>query len=409
MKLSFVERCRGMVEQGVRELWPDVPCEVVLRPSSDLTVGDLTSDCCMQLSRRLREPPERLGRRLIAALPAAFPGSCEIAHDFLNVRLRTIEAPWEEGLQKGALPRLAIILPEAPDAGSASEYLRLGARALAQCLCAQAYGAEYTLYVGPSARACGETGLPLDEIFRDLVAAWRTGKPAPSELLAEQVTDVMDREEGSRICVWLTPASLEKKIFNRFYHARIRGAGRAVLRCPDHAALSGADALCLEAAWTGWRQGELASLCLYLSGAADDNDVDLAVPRLPESGNLLWFMRSVRARVERIYAQGRSSIDGVAVPALAEQSPVLRTLIVRSFFLQQFLGQAAADGSVPEYLSVLEDLLRTTVRVFNEPMFRVRQSRGQTSQGENEIMAGVLRVLSDTIAYWRPWIDGAAV
>ena len=397
-----LERCRDEIDRTMQQLWPGIECAVRLTPLLDLTRADLSSDCCMLLARRLRERPEWAAARLIEALPAEFPGSCHCDHDFLNIRLSSLGEAWP--CLAPPAGRLAIVLPPAPDCSSPAQYLRLLGAAAVQAMCAHAIGAEYVLYLGALPAAGGAEALCLQGLYSEAAAAWNRQGRRGSQPLAEELSAVIEREAGALKTVWLTPSSLHKRDFNGLYHSMINGRRDVLLKCPERGWLAGAEELWgLAPQFPAWSEQRLAALSLYLCGNAVDSDFDPFVAEMAESANLLWFLSSAGRRVAQ--AAGAQAVNNKAgTPDPTGLPDGLRMLTLRAFLLPYFFERAACFGEVREYAAALEDLLKRVVRMFNDPAYRVRAARGAASPVEGEIMAGVCRVLSDTISYWKPWL-----
>ncbi len=392
-----LETCRNMLQEAVEELWPELPCRVALRPCLDQNMGDLSSNCCLQIAAQLREDPEAVADRIMAALPREFPGNCSTSHGFFNIVLHELGSKWLKdepawaGLNR--FGSVSVVLPPVPDRSSPDALQRLVLLGIMQCLCVQAARIDCCLYSG--AKPLSEGALRLQALLPLLMDQAATAPAGSSDKLRDELREALDKAAGMK-CLWLTPASLEKRQFNLLYHEKVRNHEDVILQCPERGWLSGCDEM-LQAAhrFSEWSERQLAALCLYAASTLPGCELDPAVPRLEESSNTLWFMRSVYDRMVRF---GLEPLDGV--PALSGLDEERRSLAVRVYFLPWFLKAAAVRGEVREYAAVLDQFLRTTIRVFNAPAFRMRSETGKVTQSERQIMTGVLEALSDTIGAW---------
>lgn len=385
-----VVACEARIKAALERLYPGAVDRVAVRPLADLALGDLVFDGCFALGAELKRAPEEIAHELVASLGVDPRFTWSPAEGFLNIRLEeSVDLLGEWAPPYDGFCPATVIVPARTEAVSLGGFHRLAGAAVIQTVIARRWGGGTNLSIGGESTEGGSQ----DDLLT-LVAAQsgvRAGAVARAGL--ERVLAAC----GERQTVWLAPTFFERGAFRDFYRRYCTPPGTVTLRCPPRGWLEG-----FQEEWgiRPERDGSVGAHLVLLAGGRRPEELDPAVPRLGEQGNLPWFLTTTRARLERFRSgeirRPTDSAPGGAVAGVFDS--VVRRVAVRSATVRYFEWLAATQGEVSVWLDVVADLLRATNQFVNSPHYRRMLTVGAEGNVSIQILSGALGAVSDTIA-----------
>ncbi len=372
----------------VRGLWPQFVRQAQFQPLIDLSLGDVGCAVGIDLAAQTGLHPDAICKEIIGAwnLPPGLEVS--ILRGYLNVRFEhpndifTIEP---ESLETAGL---GIVLPAYSNFQPPLSYLRIALVACTQYALARAFNCPVRFKLGGRML----TG-SLPEVVRQVLTSMQKEQPADS------LTEIVKSDfAGSRelVTVWLPPQTLARSEFSLLCQSLGADSERLRVNSPTGPWLEFRTHRELPQDFAAWKDAELRNLCWYLSESLPGSEIDFFVPRSSEDANLFWYWQAVSERGEKLLpGPPKQNLEPLGdIEALA---PRLRTIAIRRRFLRLFLIRAAHFGEVTRCSDALRDLLSQVSRVLNSPDFRIALSKDGPHGPEQQILAGAVQSLSDSI------------
>lgn len=393
------------VLKAARAVFSGAPDGVRFTPLLDLRLGVAGTDYCLRLARRYHAEPAALAARIISSLPEELRTLCAIEDGYLNVRCPADLHGWSfcpEEVEEENARAYCIFLPPATERIQGVPYLRLCAQAALQAFILCQDGHTVSILLSGELLKPGATELNLIGILRSMIALSSRVERNWQASGLSRLQSFLAEHSAEKIFLWLSADSLERTSFQRFYREQIQNSEYVELRCPAQIWLSyeGNGAACHEL--LNWSDEELCCLCYYLALPLHGASLDLAVPRLQERANLLWYFKSCQERIDR--ACSLLSAQHMAAPAGLElesagwlTSPATQRLLFRLKYLNVARAHAGVCGTVSRFLGIFEDFLASISCVLNSPDFRFRMDQNLLAAVEGRVLIDVGQILSNMI------------
>jgi hypothetical protein len=367
---------------------------LIFQPLEDASYGHFCSPLAFEASAQLRLPVEDCAKQLADALqPAlALAGEkleLECVRGFLNFRAKspagllgelfTDQSPTKTAaLPDCGLPTtdaVALLVPGPCHELTILSSIRLLSAALVQACLLRSFGASTRLlYAGK------EIDLAQPAQSFALALAQALEKDSQRSAMATYCEELLAPAEQLRqsFRLWLSPHWL-KDAYLKPYRALLDTEHRPSagiyaphkdwLNCDPNLGTVNATAI---KQLLNWPQAQLGNLLLYLAGPSLGTELDLAVPRLEERGNLLWYLRSTLPRLQR--ALGACPAAPLAESSIQHTgtSAALCSTILRSCF---YPAHAAWNSKISSYLAALSETLTEINAWLNQPGLRLRASQ----------------------------------
>lgn len=401
MPVKIIEDLESNIGRAIQTKWPDVSPKVRVKPLLDLELGDIGSNCFIDLAGLLKQDPLRVADQIMPVLANDIPYEWELIDGYLNVRLNDNALAEIETEPYGYSPEVSrVLIPGPVTKLEPWSYLRLIALGLLQWSILKSLQVPGRIIAGSDSLdlSSGELSTYLD-VFRKLI---NTSELSSDQRLVE-VESMLTEDFPGQTFLWLTPRFFPKKRFSIFFKEHIAANEKIVFRCPAQSWLTGGEYDLSPAKVLAWSDEELLALLLYLAGEVLSTEIDLTVPRLNEKDNLSWYVNSTYSRLRQILDQaqkeGTASEDqpGDERLPLEEQE---RRLCQRLRYAQHFYLAAGLNGEVTEFLTAFSGLLSLTNARLNTPAFRMAVENKGFFGREKEILSSANSVLSDIMNSW---------
>jgi hypothetical protein len=381
---GMVARIEELVGEQVGRLWPDcVTVPVVARPLLDLTLGDFGIDCCLGIGATRKESPEAIAQDIVRALPAGGDYRFAAVEGFINVTVRDPVGLLRDVSARSVVAPHRILVQPLTESVAPDAVARLLGSAYVQCALARKYGGECELYLGGAHGGGGGSAGACARLLAGVTEMTARGALA-------EVKRVLGTPWPGGTTVWIAPTFLGKGEFRDLYREFFAGPVASTLRCPVRGWLEGFQ----ESWWDILKSGQdWRSACLMLASSRSPAELDPLALTLAEQGNLRWFLRSTRERLQRL---PRLEVPR-GVPGEGELSAQARRVAIRAATVRLFEVDAIRRGEVTPWLDAVTDLLRGVNEWMNRPDRRRAFESGTVSPHEYQILSGATEAISDII------------
>ncbi|MDC0357931.1 hypothetical protein OAO01_03875 [Oligoflexia bacterium] len=396
--MAVIEDLNSKIATVVGELWPEIDIEVGLRPQLDLSRGDLVTDVCLRLAAVLRMGQGAIASQLVSNLSSNLPCSVTYTEGFLNLTLPD-KAEWLLSFVAPSVcpkseslncPQYIIILPQLNEQLCRGGYLRLCSIGVFQFLILKALNVNAKLYFGKDCVADSQAVTVAMDVYRAVIERCLSTTRDASKNYFKETLEVIQIPKQTKIFLWSYTNCGDTRWLTREQKHNGATERPVEIKALNRDALSGVE-IERDLVLQDWSDRELLALLFYFSGGTKGHDLDFNVPRMEESDNLLWLVRTTAERVERF---GQSAISFnftdqiVALNSeLALTGRVPRNLLLRLRFLSDWFCLAGTDGAVVDFTSVLQKLLVSFGRIFNLPDLRQRLEQGSATPLESAIIS----------------------
>ncbi|RMG42034.1 MAG: hypothetical protein D6719_07355 [Candidatus Dadabacteria bacterium] len=365
---------------------------VRFNPLTDLSWGDLYSDCCIRIAAS-----KRISTRdvfcLLSDLSVELP-VCDLRLDrgLLNIRLpeKITSLLWISRpliYQQEQTRQYSIFIAPPSSTVSAWGALRLASLGLVQAAVLLQLGITARIWIGADLYTPNKLCHIID-IFRELLNSPVQSGYSNADL-EEVIKGLVQAGKGEYVHLWMFSNSLPTATFQSIYKEYIQVNELVRFNCPGENWLKGFDPVIKFESFIEKDVSELKSLLVYLCSPSPAAELDFAVPFQKEAANLIWFVRSLIERLNRVTEGGAGKDAGL------DRIPAEDLMLVRRYrYLPRIFALAGLGGEIHQFIRAYTDCLCRSARFLNNPDFRIRFEKIKHFEYESNIATGVRNAIS---------------